>query len=105
MNLNDVTMRNYGRFQALVSLYDESTFEAPSADGSEIAMAYAPLLRATAVIRAAREAGIADALPEPLNAGDPLDMDPTDENREIIHTMAGEIALHINAARNGVSGE
>jgi hypothetical protein len=91
MILNDVTMRNYGRFQALVSQYDDAE--------------YIPLVRAGAMVRAAREAGIAEALEAPLDAGDPLELAPTQANREALMTAAVAIADHINAATADVSGE
>ena len=91
MLLNDVTMRNYGRWQVLLRQYDDDGF--------------VPLVRAGAMVRAAREAGIADALPAPFAEGDPLDLPPTEENREALVRLAGEIAQHINEATTEVSGE
>ena len=104
MILNDVTMRNYGRWQALLNNYDTSTFKVEEEGGDPISLVD-PLVKASAVVRAAREAGIADALPEPLDKGDPLDLPPTDANREALYVAAAEIAQHITEATRGVSGE
>ena len=104
MILNDVTMRNYGRWQALINQYDTSAFDIEDDDGETLSLVD-QLTKASAVIRAAREAGIADALPEPLDKGDPMDLLPTIANREALYAAAAGIAQHINAATRGVSGE
>ena len=104
MILNDVTMRNYGRWQALLNQYDTSAFEVNEDGGDPISLVD-QLTKASAVIRAAREAGIADALPSPLDKGDPLDLRPTAANREALYAAAAEIAQHVTEATRGVSGE
>ena len=91
MLLNDVTLRNYGRYQALLEQYDDDGF--------------VPLVRAGAMVRAAREAAIADALPAPFDEGDPLDLAPTAENRQRVIELATQIMRHIKAAQEPVSGE
>ena len=91
MLLNDVTLRNYGRYQALLEQYDDDGF--------------VPLVRAGAMVRAAREAGIADALPAPFAEGDPLDLQPTREHRNTLIELATQIMQHVNAALEPVSGE
>ena len=57
------------------------------------------------MVRAAREAGIADALPEPLDEGDLLELPPTAANREALISAAVEIAKHINAGTADNLGE
>lgn len=91
MILNDVTMRTYGRYQALLGQYDDEEF--------------APLVRAGAMVRAAREAGIADALAPPLDDGDPLELPPTAANREALMSAAVKIVEHLNAATTDNLGE
>ena len=107
MILNDVTMRNYGRYQALLGQYDEAVFEIPGAfdEDGEPLTEFAPLLRAGAMVRAAREAGIADALAPPLDEGDPFDLPPTDANREALTSAAVKILQHIRATTTDNLGE
>ena len=113
MNLNDVTMRNFGRYQALLDKYDEAEFvDETGADGKtgadeedEPQKEFAPLLRCVAVILAAREAGIAEGLNAPLDKGNPIDLLPTAANREAILDAAVEIIRHIKTATDPLPGE
>ena len=107
MILHDVTMRTYGRYQALLGQYDEAVFEILGAfdEDGEPLTEFAPLLRAGAMVRAARDAGIADALAPPLDKGDPLDLVPTPAIREALTSAAVEILQHIKAATTDNLGE
>ena len=107
MNLNDVTMRNFGRYQALLDKYDEAEFvdETGADEEDEPQKEFAPLLRCVAVILAAREAGIAEGLDAPLDKGNPIDLLPTAANREAILDAAVEIIRHIKTATDPLPGE
>lgn len=91
MKLNELTVRNYGRYQALLVALDDEQF--------------APLVRAAAMVMAARDAGIADGLPEALATGDLFAMKPTDSLRGLIIDAAVAIGQHIAAELEPVTGE
>ena len=91
MILEELTVRLYGRYQKLLAKYDDAEF--------------APLIRAAAMVQAARDAGLATDLPEPLREGDLLELRPTKANRDLLLNTAVEIQQHINALEDEPTGE